>query len=32
MMILENQESTAKEQDKYKVVNYDYNSSVSISF
>jgi hypothetical protein len=29
MMIMENQESAEADQDKYKVVNYDYNSSVS---
>ena len=32
MMIMEHQDTSDKEQDKYKVVNYDYNSSVSTTF
>jgi hypothetical protein len=29
MMIMDHQDTSEKEKDKYKVVHYDYNSSVS---
>jgi hypothetical protein len=35
MMIMENQgltQEAQEEQDKYKIINYDYNSSVSTTF